>query len=109
VRIRIAAIGRVKEKHWSAACDEYLKRLRPYATFEVVEIADRDISGDTARAVAAEGADLLRAIPEGSYVIALDPGGTERSSEQLSAHLAELMLRGRSDITFAIGGSARTR
>jgi len=106
VRLRIATVGRVKEPHWRAACDEYLKRLRPYATLEVVEVPDRDISSDPVRAVASEGADLLRAVPEGSYVIALDLGGPELTSEQLSEHLAELMVRGRSDVTFVIGGSA---
>lgn len=106
MRLRVAAVGRVKEQHWRAACEEYLKRMRPYATVEVVEVSDRDISADPARAVATEGADLLRVIPEGSYVIALDLGAPEFTSERLSAHLAELMVRGRSDITFVIGGSA---
>jgi 23S rRNA (pseudouridine1915-N3)-methyltransferase len=106
VKLRVAAVGRVKEPHWRAACDEYLKRMRPYATVEVVEVADRDIGTDPARAVAAEGADLLRAIPDGSYVVALDLAGRQMSSEELASHLAELMVRGRSDVTFVIGGSA---
>jgi 23S rRNA (pseudouridine1915-N3)-methyltransferase len=106
VRFRIAAVGRVKEPHWRAACDEYLKRLRPYAAVEVVEITDRDIGPDEAKAVTAEGADLLRALPESSYVIALDLGGAQRSSEGFASELAELMVRGRSDVTFVIGGAA---
>jgi 23S rRNA (pseudouridine1915-N3)-methyltransferase len=104
--LRVAAVGRVKEPHWRAACDEYLKRLRPYATMDVVEVADRDIGTDPARAVAAEGADLLRAIPADSYVVALDLTGEQMTSEQLASHLAELMVRGRSDVTFVVGGSA---
>jgi len=106
VKLRIAAVGRVKEPHWKAACDEYLKRMRPYASVEVVEVTDRDITADPVRAMAAEGADLLRFTPEDSWMIALDLGGKECTSEQLSAHLADLMVRGRSDITFVIGGSA---
>jgi 23S rRNA (pseudouridine1915-N3)-methyltransferase len=106
VRLRLAVVGRVKEPHWRAACDEYLKRLRPYATMEVAEVSDRDLGTDPARAVAAEGADLLRAIPEGSYAIVLDLAGAQRTSEQFSQDLAELMVRGRSDVTFVIGGSA---
>jgi 23S rRNA (pseudouridine1915-N3)-methyltransferase len=106
VRLRIAAVGRVKEPHWRDACDEYLKRLRPYATVEIVEVADRDIGTDAAKAIRAEGVDLLRVIPEGSYVIALDLAGAQRTSEQFSGDLAELMVRGRSDVTFVIGGSA---
>jgi 23S rRNA (pseudouridine1915-N3)-methyltransferase len=106
VRLRLAVVGRVKEPHWRAACDEYLKRLRPYATVDVVEVPDRDLGTDPGRAVAAEGVDLLRALPAGSYVIVLDLGGSQRTSEQFSEDLAALMVRGRSDITFVIGGSA---
>ena len=106
MKLRIAAVGRVKEPHWRAACDEYLKRLRPYATVEVCEVTDRDIGPDPVKAMSAEGADLLRAVPADSYVIALDVQGRETTSEDLAAHLAELMVRGRSDITFLVGGSA---
>lgn len=106
MKVRIAAVGRLKEPHWRAAADEYLKRLRPYATVEVVEVADRDISGDAARATAAEGADLLRAVPDGSLAVALDVSGAERSSEELSAWLARAMVDGASDVTFLVGGSA---
>jgi 23S rRNA (pseudouridine1915-N3)-methyltransferase len=106
VRVRIAAIGRLKESHWRAACEEYLKRLRPYATVEMVEVADRDITRDAGRAVSAEGADLLRAIPESSYVVALDLSGPQLTSEEFSGTLGELMVGGHSDVTFVIGGSA---
>jgi len=106
VRLRLAVVGRVKEPHWRAACDEYLKRLRPYATMDVVEVSDRDLGTDPGRAVAAEAVDLLRALPDGSYVVVLDLGGAQRTSEQFSEDLAALMVRGRSDITFVIGGSA---
>jgi len=106
VRLRLAVVGRVKEPHWRAACDEYLKRLRSYATMDIMEVSDRHLGTDPGRAVAAEGVDLLRALPDGSYVVVLDLGGTQRTSEQFSEDLAALMVRGRSDITFVIGGSA---
>jgi len=106
VKLRIACVGRLKEAHWRAACEEYLKRMRPYATVEVAEVGDRDISSDAARAMAAEGVDLLKAIPDSSYVYALDLTGREVTSERLSSDIARLMVDGRSDITFVIGGSA---
>ena len=106
MRLRIAAVGRLKEDHWRGAAEEYLKRLRPYATVEVAEIPDRDISHDASKAMAAEGTDLLRAIPESSYVVVLDLTGAQTTSEGLSARLADLMVGGRSDVTFVIGGSA---
>lgn len=106
MRIRIVAVGKLREAHWRAAADEYRKRLGRYATVEVVEIADRDLSGGAERAVEAEGADILRALAPGSHVVALEIGGTARSSEELAARLETLMIEGASDMTFVVGGSA---
>jgi len=105
VRITIVAVGRLKERFWREAADEYLKRLSPYAQVHVAEIADRDSGRDTERARAEEGADVLRAIPASAYVLALDVGGRQLSSEAFSAHLDELGLHGSSNLVFAIGGS----
>jgi len=89
------AVGRLKERFWREAADEYLKRLGPYATVRVVEIDDRDSGRDEVRALAEEGADILRAIPEGAHVIALEIGGQQRSSEAFAARLEKLALDGR--------------
>jgi 23S rRNA (pseudouridine1915-N3)-methyltransferase len=106
MRIRLIAVGKLKEPYWRAACDEYLKRLGRYATVEVTEIADRDLAAGLERAVELEGADVLRAVLPGTRVVALDVVGTERSSEDLAAWLERLMVDGDSDVTFVLGGSA---
>lgn len=106
MKIRLIAVGRLKEPHWRAACEEYLKRMRPYADFEVVEVTDRDISRDRARAMDEEGADILRVLPDRTHVVALDAAGRQLSSEGLSAWMAQRMIDGGSDIAFVIGGSA---
>ncbi len=106
MKLRLVAVGKLKEPHWRDACDEYLKRMRPYADFEVVEVGDRDIGRDRARAMAEEGADILRALPVRAHVVALELGGRQLSSEGLSAWFSQRMLDGGSDIAFVIGGSA---
>lgn len=105
MRLTIIAVGRLKERFWREAADEYLKRLGPYATMRVAEIDDRDSGRDEARALADEGADILRAIPDGAHVIALEIGGTQLSSEAFAARLGELALDGRSNVAFVVGGS----
>jgi 23S rRNA (pseudouridine1915-N3)-methyltransferase len=105
VRLTVLAVGRLKERFWREAADEYLKRLGPYATVRVVEIDDRDSGRDEARALAEEGADILRAIPEGAHVITLEIGGRQLSSEAFADKLAALALDGRSNVAFVIGGS----
>ncbi|NTU70527.1 MAG: 23S rRNA (pseudouridine(1915)-N(3))-methyltransferase RlmH [Coriobacteriia bacterium] len=105
MKITLVAVGRLKERFWKDAADEYLKRLTPYASVNVVEIADRDSGRDASRALSEEGADILRAIPESAHVIALDVSGASISSEGFSAKLDKLALDGRSSVAFVIGGS----
>jgi 23S rRNA (pseudouridine1915-N3)-methyltransferase len=105
VRLTIVAVGRLKERYWREAADEYLKRLGGYATVRVAEVADRDPGRGEARALAEETADVVRAIPEGSHVVALEISGRELSSEALAARLEALAIEGKSSVTFLIGGS----
>lgn len=105
MRLALIAVGRLKERYWREAADEYLKRLGPYATVRVIEIDDRDSGRDEARALAEEGADILRAIPDGAHVIALEIGGRQLGSEAFAARLAALALDGRSSVAFVVGGS----
>lgn len=106
-KITVIAVGKLKEKFWTAACEEYLKRLRPYAKVTVTEIADADPAraGGVEAAREREGESILSAVPEGSHVILMAIEGTQRSSVDFSRHLDELALRGTSDLTFVIGGS----
>ncbi len=105
MKLTVVAVGRLKERYWREAADEYLKRLKPYADVRVVEIADRDSGRNKNRALAEEGADVLRAIPATAYVVALDSGGQQLSSEGFSANIDDLALHGSSHLVFVIGGS----
>ena len=106
MKLTVIAVGRLKERHWRDAADEYLKRLRPYATVREVEVADRDVTRDEARAIAEEGTDILRAVPSSAYVVALDSHGRTPTSEEFAAWLSARALEGTSSIAFVLGGSA---
>jgi 23S rRNA (pseudouridine1915-N3)-methyltransferase len=86
MKITIAAVGKLKEAYWAAAQDEYLKRLRPYATVNVVEVKDE--------------AGLVAAIPAGAREIALDERGQTLSSMEFAAELAV----DPAPLVFAVGG-----
>ena len=106
MKVTVVAVGRLKEAYWKDAAAEYLKRLRPYATVDVVEVPDRDVSRDETRALADEAGDVLRALPDGAHVIALEIGGRRLSSEGLAGELSRHMVEGRSHVTFVLGGAA---
>ena len=105
--ITILAVGKLKERYWADACAEYLKRLRPYAKVEIIEIPDVDPgkAGGVPAAVGREGEAVLRAVPEKSFVILLAIKGKAETSEGFSAFLDDLSVRGTSHVTFVIGGS----
>ncbi len=106
MRISIVAVGRLKEPHWRDAAAEYLKRLRPYATVDVVEVPDRDVTADERGALKAEAEGVLRAIPDGAHVVVMDMSGPQLSSEGLAAWLERAGIEGRSSLAFVIGGAA---
>jgi len=106
MRITLIAVGRLKERHYRDAADEYLKRLTPYASVDVIEVPDRDVTRDETRALAEEGTAILKALPDGAHVVVLEVGGEQRTSEEFSAWIAQGMLQGRSHIAFVIGGAA---
>lgn len=107
MKFNVLAVGKLKERFWSDACAEYLKRLQPYAKTAVAEVADVDpahVGGEEA-AVEREGDALLRLIPDKAHVVLLAIVGKELSSEEFAAHIDELGLSGTSEIYFVIGGS----
>ena len=102
MKFTIVAVGKLKEKFWTAACAEYLKRMQPYGKTEVREIADVDPAraGGVDAARDREGAAILAALGPSAHVVLLAIDGKQRSSESFS-----LKLNGASDIAFVIGGS----
>lgn len=110
MRIRIVCIGKLKERYWSEAVEEYSKRLSRYCELEIVQLKearlpDRASLADEQNVIFEEGQSILKNLKEGSHVITLEIKGKELSSEGLAAYLGELQLEGKSDLTFVIGGS----
>lgn len=106
MRITLIAVGRLKEPYWRDAAAEYLKRLRPYATIDVVEVPDRDVTADERGALKVEAEGILRAVPDGAHVVVLEIGGKQLTSEGFSAWLELAGVEGRSSVAFIIGGAA---
>ena len=109
MKITIVCAGKLKEKYLRDGIAEYEKRLRPYADLRTIEIIeermmDRPSSAEKYEVLRREGERLSAQIPQGAYLIVLDVGGEEMSSEKFSARIDRLMLMGESHIAFLIGG-----
>ena len=109
MKITIVCAGKLKEKYLRDGIAEYEKRLRPYADLRTIEIIeermkDRPSPAEKDEVLRREGERLSAQIPQGAYLIVLDVGGEEMSSEKFSARIDRLMLMGESYIAFLIGG-----
>ncbi|MBF1688006.1 MAG: 23S rRNA (pseudouridine(1915)-N(3))-methyltransferase RlmH [Selenomonas sp.] len=109
MKITIVCAGKLKEKYLRDGIAEYEKRLRPYADLRTIEIIeermkDRPSPAEKDEVLRREGERLSSQIPQGAYLIVLDVGGEEMSSEKFSAWIDRLMLMGESHIAFLIGG-----
>ena len=100
MNITIYTVGKIKEKFYRQAIEEYEKRLGRYCKLKIVEVSDEK-TPDHAK----EGERLLRQIKDGTYLIALAIQGKKLDSVAFSEKIASLGLHGTSDIGFVIGGS----
>ncbi len=63
--VKIACVGRLKERYWREAVAEYEKRLGPFCRLEIIEIPEARLPqapspGDIAQALDREGEQLLQ-------------------------------------------------
>ncbi len=101
--IKIICIGKVKEKFYREAIDEYLKRLQKYDKMEIIELKDENLMDDEANLIE-EGKRILSRINANDYLIALDVLSKELNSEEFASQI-ELLRNESKKICFVIGGS----
>ena len=99
-KINIVCVGKIKEKFISDGISEYAKRLSRFCKISIGEIAD--YATDSDECIRKESDEILKKLK--GYVIALDIGGAQKSSEEIAATLDKAFLTN-SEVTFVIGGS----
>lgn len=110
MKITILTVGKIKEKFYREAIEEYTKRLSRYSRVEIVEMADEKTPDRASEAEEKlikekEGERLLRYVKDTDYVCALAIEGQQLDSVELSGKLEALGVVGVSSIVFVIGGS----
>lgn len=110
LNINVVCVGKIKEKYLKEAIDEYSKRLSKYCNLKIVELPDEKLPAKLYDSTILEVKEkeckkILDAIKKDSYVICLDLTGKQISSEEFSAKIEDISLKGNSMITFVIGGT----
>lgn len=98
--IVLIAIGKAGSGAEAALTQRYAERLSPPMT--VVELPDG--RGSASEIKRREAAALLDAIPQGSFIVALDQAGEMPDTPGLAARLARWRESGR-NLAFLIGGA----
>lgn len=108
--ITLIAMGKLKEKFYIAAAEEYKKRLSAYCRFTLLELPECRLPEDPSPAEIAAGLEkeadvVLSRIPRGAWFCVWTPEGKPLSSEAFAGKLREVKLSGKSSACFFIGSS----
>ena len=108
--ITLIAMGKLKEKFYLSAAQEYAKRLTGYCRFQLIELPENRLPDNPSEAEIAASlekeAELICAkIPKGAWFCVFTPEGKLLSSESLAKKINEIKLSGKSSACFLIGSS----
>lgn len=110
MKIDIIAVGKVKEKFYREAIDEFAKRLSKYCKLQIIEVADEKTPDGASEAVeeqikAKEAERILKNVKDEAFVFTLEILGKKYNSVEFANRMNSLGVQGKSHIQFVIGGS----
>ena len=108
--ITLLAMGKLKEKFYISATEEYTKRLGAYCRFTLLELPEVRLPENPSPAEIAAGLEkeadtIFSKIPKGAWLCVFTPEGKLLSSEDFAERLASVKLSGKSSACFLIGSS----
>ena len=110
MKITIIAVGKIKEKFYRDAIDEYAKRLSKYCKFEIIEVGDEKTPDKCSEVeeqiiLSKEAEKILKHVRADMYVYALAIQGKKLDSVSFANEINQKGITGVSSIAFIIGGS----
>lgn len=110
MKISIITVGKIKEKYFTMAIEEYSKRLSRYIKLDIIEVADEKTPDGASyteeeQIREKEGERILKNVKDDAYVITLEIEGSMLDSVELSKKINSIGVSGKGHITFIIGGS----
>lgn len=110
MKIKIYAIGKIKEQYLKLGIEEYKKRLSAYTTIEIVEVSDEPVKENPSQAEIEivkekECSKVVKLLKQNEYLITLDLTKKQPTSPEFASFLSKSFEKGGSAISFVIGGS----
>ena len=107
MKINIICVGNIKEKFYTQACDEYLKRLSKFHNVSIIELPEEKIDknpteADIAKVKVKESLKFEKYLK--GYNVVLEVTGKQLTSPQLAKEL-EKISQVSFTVNFIIGGS----
>lgn len=108
--VKVICVGKLGEKFWKQAVQEYEKRLSSFCKLEVLELPEFSLPqspsrGEISSALEKETKAICAKIPAGAFTCVLCIEGTPYASEEFANKLKDIMTQGISKVCFIIGGS----
>ena len=108
--ITLITMGKLKEKFYLSAAEEYTKRLNGYCRLQLLELPEHRLPDAPSAAEISAGLEkeaelIVSKIPKGAWFCVFTPEGKNLSSEEFAGKLKEVKLSGKSSACFLIGSS----
>ena len=108
--VQIICVGKMKEKFYIGAAEEYAKRLSAYCKLTVTELTEEKLPQNPSQAqidaaLAKESQAIRAKLPDRGELVALCVEGKLHSSEQLAQLVQNCQLNSAKHLVFLIGGS----
>ena len=109
-KVTVLCVGKLKEKFYTEAAAEYVKRLGRHCKMEIIELPEYRLpetpsAAEIQKALETEAAAIREKLPRSGAVIAMCIEGKTCSSEEMARRLNDYAVQGKTQLTFLIGGS----
>ena len=108
--IHLICVGKLKEKFYREAVEEYTKRLSAYCKLNLLELPEARLpqnpsQGEINAALEKEAETIRAKIPASASIVAMCVEGKEKSSEELADLMRSWEQNSAKHLVFLIGGS----
>lgn len=110
LNVKLICVGKLKEKFYLEAVNEYVKRLGSLCRLEITELGEVRLPQEPSQAeinaaLAKEAESIRQQIPKGAVVAAMCIEGKIYSSEEFSKVMSDCAVAGASKLCFVVGSS----